>query len=66
MKLTKISVDTQRVQEILFNYGTTFERPVDLEKLAIEIYTSCQVVQILDVNQLKSDATFEVSFSDGN
>jgi len=43
-----------------------FERPVDLEKLAIEIYTSCQVVQILDVNQLKSDATFEVSFSDGN
>lgn len=66
MKLTKISVDTQRVQDILFNHGTTFEHPVDLEKFAIEIFASCRVVQILESNQLKPDATFEVSFSDGN
>ena len=66
MKLTKISVDTQRVQDILFNYGTTFKRPVDLEKFAIEIFTNCKVVQIQDTNQLKPDASFEVSFSDAN
>lgn len=66
MKLTKIAVDTERVQDILYNYGTTFERPVDIEKLAIEIFASCRVVQILESNQLKPDATFEVSFSDGN
>ena len=66
MKLTKISVDTQRVQDILFNHGTTFEHPVDLEKFAIEILACCKTVEIQNESDLQKNATFEVSFSDGN
>ncbi len=66
MKLTKITVDTQQVQNILFNYGTTFERPVNLEKLAIEIYSSCKVIDITDNSEFQKNASFEVSYTNGN
>lgn len=66
MKLTKISVDTQRVQDVLFSHGTTFEHPVNLEKFAIEILSCCKTVEIQNDSNLQKSATFEVSFSDGN
>jgi len=66
MKLTKITVDTQKVQDILFSHGTTFEHPVNLDKFAIEIMSCCKTVEILDNSEFQKSATFEVSFSDGN
>ena len=66
MKITKITVDTQKVQDVLFSHGTTFEHPVNLEKLAIEIMSCCKTIDILDNSEFQKNAAFEVSFSDGN
>ena len=66
MKFTKISIDTEKVQDILFNYGATFENPVDIEKFSIEIFSSCKVIQIMDNSEFAESASFEVSYSGGN
>jgi len=66
MKFTKIIIDTEKIQEILVNYGVVFERPVDTEKFAIEIFSSCKVIHITDVSEFAENTSFEVSHSDGN
>lgn len=66
MKLTKITVDTQKVQDILFSHGTTFEHPVNLYDFAIGIMSCCKTVDILDNSEFQKNAEFEVSYSTGN
>lgn len=66
MKFTKIIIDAEKIQEILVNYGVAFERPVDTEKFAIEIFSSCKVIHITDVSEFAENTSFEVSHSDGN
>jgi hypothetical protein len=66
MKFTKIIIDAEKIQEILVNYGVVFERPVDTEKFAIEIFSSCKVIHITDVSEFAENTSFEVSHSDGN
>lgn len=66
MKLTQITVDKDKVAEILANYKTCFESPICIEKLAIEIFSSCKVVEITDNTEFQKNASFEVSYSDGN
>lgn len=55
-----ISVDRERVIEILQRFGTTFEYPVNIEEFAKEISACC-----VNVN-FSSSESLAVSFSDGN
>jgi hypothetical protein len=54
------SVNVQQVQQILEKYGTTFERPVDLNAFVKEIQSCC-----VNISTNKSDS-LEVSFSNAN
>jgi len=53
MMITQTIVNVEKVQEIL-------------EKLAIEIYSSCKVIDITDNSEFQKNASFEVSYTNGN
>jgi hypothetical protein len=61
MTIYSTTVDTAKVQKILENYGSTFERPVDLEKFAKEISACC-----VNITYGTTSPTFEVSFTNSN
>ena len=62
MMLTQTHVNVEKVQEILEKYGTTFERPVDLNAFAKEINSCCSTFAMLSMQHSNLNGTaFEVS-----
>ena len=60
--ITQTRVNVKKVQEILEKYGTTFERPVDLEAFAKEINNCCSTYGLLSLQQTNlNGSSFEVS-----
>ena len=62
MMITQTFVNIEKVQEILEKYGTTFERPVDLNAFTKEISSCCNTYGLLSMQQSNlNNAAFEVS-----
>jgi hypothetical protein len=67
MMITQTFVNVEKVQEILEKYGTTFERPVNLNDFAKEINSCCNTYSLLSTQQSNLNGTaFEVSYTNGN
>lgn len=64
MMITQTIVNVEKVQEILKKYGTTFERPVNLNDFAKEINGCCNTYSLLSTQQSNlNGAAFEISTS---
>jgi len=64
MMITQTFVDLEKVQVILEKYGTTFERPVNLNDFAKEINGCCNTYSLLSMQQSNLNVTaFEISTS---
>jgi len=64
MMITQTFVDLEKVQVILEKYGTTFERPVNLNDFAKEINGCCNTYSLLSMQQSNLNGTaFEISTS---
>lgn len=62
--ITQTFVDLEKVQVILEKYGTTFERPVNLNDFAKEINGCCNTYSLLSMQQSNLNVTaFEISTS---
>lgn len=62
--ITQTFVDLEKVQVILEKYGTTFERPVNLNDFAKEINGCCNTYSLLSMQQSNLNGTaFEISTS---
>ncbi len=62
MMITQTIVNVEKVQEILEKYGTTFERPVNLNDFAKEISGCCNTYSLLSMQQSNLNGTaFEIS-----